>query len=541
MRTGLFLSRDDGTISETVDVDALAETYSFLAAAKVYDSFFRYADQQDLLNTVNEGKLDAVVLAGNSPRYFEQVLGGHLVLDALKSQGVNVNKLAFANIKEQVALPHKGDKQKATSKARALIDVALAKVEASPAVSSTLLTPRRSVLVIGTTAAGLIAARELLAKGYRVYIMESGPSLRLEASLKDQLLPILTSLESNERAEFFFDAAIKDVSGHCGQYSVRLASAGGERTFAAGGIILSAGDDRALVKTLRTTLRVSVNRDGLPEQDGTRTGQTMDPGIWFIPFTENGGGLDAEVRGAATAVLPLTTLLDAGELAYPLFITSIDETLCGGCGTCVKTCAFAASHIDLARKRSVVDPDRCKGCGNCVTACPTNARDLLSLPREYVIRAIQLLSRATAANGDPRILAMVCKNCGHVALDAAGVAATETPGAAYSPGVMPLLMECGGSVDTQYVLEAFREGFDGVALLMCRDGRCRNVVGNTDMERRLGLFRTVLRSRNIDSERLRVVPVCAGDGQVVSEELKAFSHDLTAMGGVGIKEGISNE
>jgi coenzyme F420-reducing hydrogenase delta subunit len=70
---------------------------------------------------------------------------------------------------------------------------------------------------------------------------------------------------------------------------------------------------------------------------------------------------------------------------------------------------------------------------------------------------------------------------------------------------------------------------------MCRDGHCHNIVGNTDMERRLGLFRTVLRSRHIDGERLRVVPVYADDGQVVSEELKSFSRDLTAMAAVGIR------
>mgnify|MGYP001572203270 FL=1 len=162
MRTGLFLSRDDGTISETVDVDALAKSYSSLTVAKVYDSFFRYADQQAMLKTVTESNLDAVVLAGNSPRYFERALGGNLVLEALKGQGINANKLAIANIKEQVALPYRGEKEKATSKARTLIDVALAKVETSPAVSSTLLTPRRSVLIAGTTAGALIAASELL-------------------------------------------------------------------------------------------------------------------------------------------------------------------------------------------------------------------------------------------------------------------------------------------------------------------------------------------------------------------------------------------
>jgi coenzyme F420-reducing hydrogenase delta subunit/NAD-dependent dihydropyrimidine dehydrogenase PreA subunit len=388
---------------------------------------------------------------------------------------------------------------------------------------------------VGATAGGLIAASELLGKGYRVYIVESGPSLRLPAGLKDDLLPVLTGLQSDPRARFFFDATIADLSGYCGQYTVGLRSSCGECTFAAGGIILSVGNDPALVKALRSTMRLSINRDGLPEEEGSRIGQTTDPGIWLIPFAKTSGGLEAELSGAAAAVSSLTTELDAGELEHPLFITTIEESLCGGCGTCVKTCAFSASRIDLAHKLSVVDPERCKGCGNCVTACPTGARDLLSYPREYVSRAIRLLGQATAGNGDPKILAIFCRTCGQLAVDAAGAAAKPGAGPAYSPGVMPLLVECGGSVDTQYVLEAFRNGFDGVALFMCRDGHCHNVVGNTDLERRLGLFRAVLRSRNIDGERLRVVPVYADDGRLVGEELNSFGHDLTAMAAVGTR------
>ena len=535
MRIGLFLSRDDGTVSETVDVEALAKAYSSLPAAKVYDSFFRHADQQAMLKTVSENKLDAVVLAGNSPMYFQKVLGGNFILDALKGQGINENKIAFANIKEQVALPHQGDKENATFKARLLIDVALAKVEASPSIESTLVAPLRSVLIVGTTAGGLIAAKELLSKGYRVYIIENKASLRLQADLKEELLPALTSVQSNKRAKFFLDAGVKDISGCCGKYKVVLTSPDGEQDFTVGGIVLSIGNDPDLIKTLRSKLRLNIKRDGLLEQEGKQIGQTMDPGIWFIPFREDSDGLETEMSGAATVVLSLTTLLDAGEIEHPILTTTVDEMVCGGCGICVKTCAFVAASIDIARKLSVIDMERCKGCGNCVTACPTGARDLLSFPREYIRQAINILSQETTGNGDPKILAIFCKSCGQLAVDAAGVATTKAAGAGYSPNVMPLLVECGGSVDTQYILDAFSKGFDGVALFMCRDGHCHNIVGNTDMERRIGLFRTVLRSRNINSERLRVVPVYANDGKVVNEEIKSFSHGLKAMAAVGIR------
>ena len=52
MAIGLFLSRDNGTISKAVDVDTLAARYSDLEVAKVYDSFFDARSLQDMLGLI---------------------------------------------------------------------------------------------------------------------------------------------------------------------------------------------------------------------------------------------------------------------------------------------------------------------------------------------------------------------------------------------------------------------------------------------------------------------------------------------------------
>jgi len=100
----------------------------------------------------------------------------------------------------------------------------------------------------------------------------------------------------------------------------------------------------------------------------------------------------------------------------------------------------------------------------------------------------------------------------------------------YSPNVLPVRVECGGNIDTQYILKAFNKGFDGVALSVCRDGHCHHLVGNTDMERRIGLFREVLRSRKIDDERLRIIHISPHEGKLFSEEIKSFYEELKSMG-----------
>jgi F420-non-reducing hydrogenase iron-sulfur subunit len=530
MRTGLFLSRGGGIISETVDVDALAEQFAHLTVARVVDSFFTRSGHEEILKAVDQHKLEAVVFAGNSPERFEGTLGGTPILEALKAKGLNDNKIAFANIKEQVALPHKGARAKATAKARLLIEAALAKVEMCHDTKIMTLAPRKSALVIGTTLGGLVAARELLAKNYRVVLVEKGPQLRVKESNEADLLTTVTAVQLDERASFVFDADVADVRGRCGDYQVVLSTPSGPLELAVGGIIVSAGDDIDWLATLKPKLQLDTDAEGRlrARHEIGAIGRTRDPGVWFVPAA-NGGGVAAEAGSAGMAVLSLTTLLDADEIAHPIWVSEVDENVCGGCGTCVKTCAFAASSIDQIRKVSVIDIDRCKGCGNCVVACPTGARDIMSYPAKYFLKAIDVLSRGTAEGSEPKILAILCGGSGYPAADAAGEWSQGAEQPKWSTNVMPLRVECGGNVDTQYILRAFNQGFDGIAIFACRDDHCHFCVGNTDMQRRLGLFREVLRSRHIDDARLRVTNVWPDDGQLFSEEMASFSAELKTL------------
>jgi heterodisulfide reductase subunit A len=74
-------------------------------------------------------------------------------------------------------------------------------------------------------------------------------------------------------------------------------------------------------------------------------------------------------------------------------ITSvIDETLCTGCGTCIKLCPYNAIQKDergIARVNDVL----CKGCGVCAATCPEKAITM----RHFSDK--QVLAEATAALG----------------------------------------------------------------------------------------------------------------------------------------------
>jgi heterodisulfide reductase subunit A-like polyferredoxin/coenzyme F420-reducing hydrogenase delta subunit len=533
MRTGLFLSRDDGMISRAIDLESLVDHFGQIEVCKVYDNFFRPDDQSDMLRTVKEKRLDAVVLAGSSPRQFEATLNADRLLDSLTDLGVNRNKVAFANINELVAMPHLNDKERATEKAQSLIDVQLAKVQILSEVKSVHLAPRRAVLIVGATAAGVVAAGQFLEKGYKVYFIDKNQSFGFKDEIEKALLPSLTMIESHDKSRIIFGAVVKDFSGWCGDYEVLLQKDGVEETIEVGGVVLSVGNDTELIGELKSKMQLDTDAEGFIKSpfEGHLSYRTADPGILYVPYEKENQHIAPDVAHASMVVLSLITILDRDEIQHPEWVTDVSEHLCGACGTCVKTCAFSAAKIDLTARLAYIDARRCKGCGNCVVACPTGARNLVKLPESYVFRAIDIMSRGVSNCSDPKILAILCNTSGYSAADAAGRLIGQDASAAYSPNVMPLRIQCGGSIDTQYIFSALQAGFDGVILCICEDCKCHYMVGNTDMERRLSLFREVLRSRNIDDGRLRITHLSPGDGKQFVTEVASFSELLNGMRG----------
>ena len=142
-----------------------------------------------------------------------------------------------------------------------------------------------------------------------------------------------------------------------------------------------------------------------------------------------------------------------------------------------------------------------------------------------MIEAIHSL--ASADVDQPRVLGIVCGGCGNPAMNSAGEEAGA--GNAYPTSFLPLWIPCSGRLDALYVLEAFKAGFDGVTIFRCREGHCHNLIGNLDMDRRINLLRTVLRSRNIDDSRLRIIDVRPGEGTTFSNHVNDFFASLVVV------------
>ena len=74
---------------------------------------------------------------------------------------------------------------------------------------------------------------------------------------------------------------------------------------------------------------------------------------------------------------------------------------------------------------------------------------------------------------EPRIVAFLCSWCAYSAADRAGQARLEYPQSLLTVRVM-----CTGRVEPAFVLQAFREGADGVLVAGCHPGDCHYLDGN---------------------------------------------------------------
>ena len=525
MKTGLFLCRAECIGLKSVDVDAIAAQHGELASVKVFDNLHGKEAMETIVNEVRAKSLDGVVLAGCSPHYVRTTLSADRMIERLEEAGVNPNLIAFANLKEQCAMPHRDDMDAANRKAALMVEKALTRVRLAEPVRTTLVAPHRAVLVIGATPGGLAGAYGASRLGYRVFLLDKAEQISSANGGFDEMRSVLCDLELNPRVELISNADVDDVSGWCGDYTVHVAQNGQILSIAVGGILVAVTGDQNWLEELAPKLHVSVDENGsiATRNNTTMATRTGEDGIFAVSRDNGEGTLRSQVEAASTAITVLDGILSQSEIRHPMQVSEVDRVVCGACGTCVKTCAFHASSIDPNEKISVIDEHRCKACGNCVTACPAGARDLVTYPNSYIAEAIKIYSKYET-NGLPKVLCILCDDSGYATADAAGLA-----GHGYPASILPLRVSCGARVDTQYVLEAFRYGFDGVMVTICREGHCPNIVGDIDMMRRVNLFRDVLRSRELDPERLRIIEVSRSQGERFAQEATQFVNELRAM------------
>lgn len=126
---------------------------------------------------------------------------------------------------------------------------------------------------------------------------------------------------------------------------------------------------------------------------------------------------------------------------------------------------------------------------------------------------------------EPKILSFLCNWCAYAGADLAGISRFQ-----YPPNTRVIRVMCSGRVDPAFIPKAFLSGYDGVMVLGCHPGDCHYLTGNIQAERKMKLTRKLLDMAGVESERLLLDWVSAGEGERFSQVVRQFIEKIKALG-----------
>ncbi len=129
------------------------------------------------------------------------------------------------------------------------------------------------------------------------------------------------------------------------------------------------------------------------------------------------------------------------------------------------------------------------------------------------------------ADFEPKIVAFLCNWCSYAGADKAGGQKLS-----YSPNVKLIRVMCSGRVDPQFVMDAFRQGADGVMVLGCHPGDCHYRNGNHKTQKRMILLEKLLQQFGIHKERFLLDWVSAGESEKFQKLTNSMNEKIAELG-----------
>ncbi|MCK4434627.1 hydrogenase iron-sulfur subunit, partial [Candidatus Bathyarchaeota archaeon] len=123
--------------------------------------------------------------------------------------------------------------------------------------------------------------------------------------------------------------------------------------------------------------------------------------------------------------------------------------------------------------------------------------------------------------------------CAYAGADLAGVSRIQ-----YPPNIRIVRVMCSGRVDPSFILEALKDGADGVLVAGCHlPSDCHYISGNFKALRRIKLLKKVLEQFGIEPERVRLEWISASEGDKFAAVVKDMVEQIKKIGPNPLKNG----
>ena len=236
-RIGVFVCHCGSNIAGYMDIETVTEHAKLLpnvvhAEANLYtcsqDSIKHITDQ------VKELDLNRVVVASCTPLTHQP-----LFQDSIRSAGLNPYLFEMANIRNQCSWVHSNDQDSATSKAKDLTQMAVARAARLEAQHTFEMPVQRVALVVGGGAAGMQSAISLAEQGFPVHLIEMSNKLggnlrtlhtRINGKNPQTLMKkLITQVKTHQHISLHLETKVVGSSGFMGNFTTTIEHHDGRR------------------------------------------------------------------------------------------------------------------------------------------------------------------------------------------------------------------------------------------------------------------------------------------------------------------------
>ncbi len=99
----------------------------------------------------------------------------------------------------------------------------------------------------------------------------------------------------------------------------------------------------------------------------------------------------------------------------------------------------------------------------------------------------------------------------------------------YTPEIFLVRVKCTGRVDTADIMQALRDGADGVAIFGCHKGECDFGTGNYAAERHVNAAKFMLEEAGIEPERVGIYFMSAAEIERFLRSVNDFTSKINRL------------
>jgi heterodisulfide reductase subunit A len=124
---------------------------------------------------------------------------------------------------------------------------------------------------------------------------------------------------------------------------------------------------------------------------------TPTDGIFIAGCCEGPRDIPDTVAQAEATAAKALSLISKGTITTEAAVSTVDESICHGCGRCEEICAFHAPKVASKNGTLVssINETLCKGCGACAVVCPTGAISIKHFTQDEILAEVAALTEVS--------------------------------------------------------------------------------------------------------------------------------------------------